>query len=81
MRIAAALIGGLGAALGTVKGFLFVLATLLLGLRGTGFNPAGLQGSGGFNPFLFLWMGTEGGIAISCVLGMVGAGFAVAGRP
>lgn len=26
-------------------------------------------------------MGTEGGIAISCVLGMVGAGFAVAGRP
>lgn len=70
MRVAAAVVSGLGAALGTLKGCGIAIGTLFLGLTGTG----------GFNPFLFLWMGTEGGIAIACVFGMVGAGFAIAGR-
>ena len=51
-------------------------------MRGSGVNPAELKGSGGFNPFLFLWMAQGGGTVVSCVLGMAGAGFAIAGsRP
>jgi hypothetical protein len=64
-------IGGLGAVAGAFLGLVYVLTPLLLGLRG----------SGGFNPFLFLLMGTGAGIAASCGLGITGAGFAIAGRP
>lgn len=83
MRVAAAVIGGLGATLGAFKGFNIVLGTLLLTVSGddTGFNPLGLRGPApGFDPFLVLWGSTEGGAAISCVLGMIGAGLVIAGR-
>ena len=83
MRIAAAVVGGLGATLGTFKGLFFVLATVLLAISGddSGFNPTGTRGPApGFNPFLVLWGSTEGGVAIFCILGLVGAGFAIAHR-
>lgn len=83
MRVAAAVIGGFGATLGAFKGFNIVFGTLLLTVSGddTGFNPLGLRGTApGFDPFLVLWGSTEGGAAISCVLGMIGAGLVIAGR-
>ena len=46
MRVAAAIIGELGATLGAFKGFTIVSGTLLLTVSGddTGFNPLGLRG-------------------------------------
>lgn len=71
----------MGATLGVLKGF--VLATVLLAVSGddSGFNPTAARGPApGFDPFLVLWGSMEGGAAISCILGLIGAGFAIANR-
>ncbi len=77
-RLAAMLIGGLGALVAVVKGlFLFPLLVMLELVRvfnappGTGLVPS---------PYMNVMLGTEGVTLICGMLGMVGAGLAVAGR-
>ncbi len=70
MRIAAAVIGGLGALLGAVKGLLFILMVLLLGPLQTDM----------FSPFNFLAISSDGAVAIFCILGATGAGLVLTGR-
>lgn len=70
MRVAAAVIGGLGALAGAVKGLALFAGVIILGLRG----------ATGFNSFVLLWAGLEGGTATISVAGMAGAGFTIAGR-
>ena len=71
MRVASAMIGVLGAGLGAAKGLFFVLFALVM--------PLGL-GIPLFDPYVLLMLGTYGAVAISCVLGVVGAGLVVGGR-
>jgi hypothetical protein len=49
-------------------------------LTAVGTFVVGLIGPTGFDAFVLLWGGTELGIAVSCALGVAGAGFALAGR-
>ena len=70
LRLAAMLIGGLGALVGLGKGLLWFGGWLLVGLVAGGF------GSG----YLELVLGTEGATAISSALGLAGAGLAAASK-
>lgn len=78
MRVAMTVVGGLAAlaALADVfKGFALVLGTIVLGAsEGYGGQVRGAD------PFLLLWGGTEGAAAVLCLLGIAGAGFAIARR-
>ncbi len=78
MRVAAAVIGGLGALVGMAKGVFGFVGWLFVGL-GAAFVglPEGVPGA---NPYLDLALGTEGATAVFSTLGMVGAGVAIAGR-
>ncbi len=67
MRLAAAVVGGLGACAGVVKGLVAFFGALVVGLTGEGVDA-----------FIVLWAGTEAGIVISCALGVAGGGFALA---
>ncbi len=78
LRLAAMLIGGLGALVAVVKGlFLFPLLAMLELVRvftappGTEHQPS---------PYMNVMLGSEGATLICGMLGMVGAGLAVAGR-
>lgn len=70
LRIASGVIGALGAGLGALKGCVLFVGVAALGA----------VGNAGFNPFILLWMVFEGGTVASCVLGMAGAGFAIASK-
>jgi hypothetical protein len=71
LRVAAALVGGLGGALGAVKSAVLILFWLTIGpLRRAGLDPVD-----------FLVIGTEGLAVASCILGVTGSGFVLAGRP
>ena len=70
MRLASAAIGGLGALTGVLKGLGFVV--LSLGLWASERYE--------FDSFLFLAISANGAMAIFCILGAVGAGFAILGR-
>lgn len=71
MRVAAVVIGWLGAGLGAAKGLLFVL--FWLGQVASG-------NLGFFDSLALLGIGADGTAAISCVLGAVGPGFIIGGR-
>jgi len=61
--------GGLGAVVDGYLGLVYVLVSLLLGLRESELNP-----------LLFLWIGVGAGMAVSGGLGTTGAIFAISGR-
>ncbi len=78
MRVALAVVGGLAALAalaGALKGLVIVLGTILLGAS------EGPEGRPRASSFLLLWGGTEGAAAVFCLLGIAGAGFAIANRP
>lgn len=79
MRVALLVVAGLAALTalaGVFKGLVTVLTTILLGAsEGYGGQVRGAS------PFLLLWGGTEGAAAVFCLLGIAGAGFAIARRP
>lgn len=72
LRVAAAVVGGLGAIVGVTKGLLLFAVVLLLGFTR----------SYGFDALNLLWAGLEGGTVLSCITGLAGAGLALFGvRP
>lgn len=67
MRVASAVIGGLGALSGVLKGLGFILVSLVL------WASERYE----FNSFLVLAISANGAVAIFCLLGAVGASFAI----
>lgn len=68
MRVAAAVVGGIGALAGMLKGLLQIMFWLFLGL------------SANWNSYVTLVVCTEGAMTVFSILGMVGVGLAASGR-
>lgn len=70
LRTSSVVIGGLGGLVGAFSGLFWVIGAI----------GVGVLDSGGFNSFIFAWMGTSLGELVSGCLGIAGAGFAMGGR-